>query len=248
MSELGGNQRGHAADDKRVAFSRTCLLGALASIAIALLIGACPKPSVAKSWPVGTVLAVDEIPIGSEEIAQDMATVLLIEPQWNDAQIRRLAFNEIALPRALARARTAAEVRTQARVALEELHARIVQGQQFGPPTTAGVLGQERTGSWSKVGLVAWGVAMQLQPGEWSEVFEEPGAFLRVRLLERVDAPVPAAVSVRLDVLAVPFGDARSSRPPDDEELRSHRLTIVDPAWEAIVPERTKYLMKVGQR
>jgi hypothetical protein len=46
----------------------------------------------------------------------------------------------------------------------------------------------------------------------------------------------------------VPFGDARSSRPPDDEALRSHRLTIVDPAWEAIVPERTKYLMKVGQR
>ena len=35
---------------------------------------------------------------------------------------------------------------------------------------------------------------------------------------------------------------------PDDEALRSHRLTIVDPAWEAIVPERTKYLMKVAQR
>ena len=69
-----------------------------------------------------------------------------------------------------------------------------------------------------------------------------------MRLLELEQAKVPAAVNVRLDVLAVPFGDALASKPPDDEQLSSHHLTIVDPNWEAIVPERTKYLMGASRR
>jgi len=248
VSKQGGNQHGQAAGAGRVALrGRRCFI-LLGSIAAAGLLLACPEPTQARAWPEGTLLAVDEIPISSEELAADVATIVLIEPQWNDTQLKRLAFNSIALPRALARARATAEARDKARAELDVLHARMLQDRQFGPPTSAGVLGQERAGSWMKVGPVAWGAAFQLQPGEWSEVLEEPGAFLRVRLLERLDAPVPAAVGLRLDVLAVPFGDALSSKPPDDEELGKHRLTIVDPKWEAIVPERTKYLMKVGER
>lgn len=248
MSMQGGNQLGRAAGDGGIAPRARRALCLLGSIAAAWLLVACPESTQARSWPAGTLLAVDEIPITAEELAHDVATVLLIEPQWSDTQLRRLAFNSIALPRALSRARVSAEVRDKARAELDALHARMLQGRQFGPPTSAGVLGQERAGSWIRVGLVAWGAAFQLQPGEWSEVLEEPGAFLRVRLLERQDAPVPEEVSLRLDVLAVPFGDALSSKPPDDEELGKHRLTIVDPAWEAIVPERTKYLMKAGDR
>ena len=29
--------------------------------------------------------------------------------------------------------------------------------------------------------------------------------------------------------------------------MKAHRLTIVDPAWNAIVPERTQYLMGARQ-
>lgn len=248
MSERGGNQRKQGAGGGRAAVAVGLRLCASAVLACNALLGGCEEPAAVRTWPEGTLLAVDEVPITSQELAQDVAAVLLLEPQWGEVQLRRLAFNSISLPRALARARVPGQVRDDARREIDALYTRIVQGTQIGPPTQDGLFGQERAGAWSKVGLVAWGVAMQMSPGEWSEVFEEPGAFLRVRLIETLQAKIPAAVNVRLDVLAVPFGDALASKTPDDKELSSHRLTIVDPAWEAIVPERTKYLMGVNRR
>jgi hypothetical protein len=240
VKERGGNQLKCSALRRRLTF------GASLAISAAALFGACDDSPAARSWPPGTLLAVDDVPITSEDIGLDVSTVLLIEPQWGDAQLKRLAFNNIALPRALARASVSPKSRDEARRALDERYARTVEGKQFGPVASSGALGEERSGTWTQVGIVAWGAAMLLQPGEWSEVIEEPGSFLRVRLLERDDPSVLAATSMRIDVLASDYIAPAARKPVDDEALSTHRLSIVDPAWQAIVPERTKYLMRAN--
>ena len=94
----------------------------------------------------------------------------------------------------------------------------------------------------------AWwpgGSAMNLNVGQWSEVLEEPGAFLRVRLLERKEGAAPAAAWLRMDRIEASYVPENETGPNQDTEMRRHHLTIVDPAWDAIIPERTKYLMGV---
>lgn len=209
------------------------------------MLGACPGEAPPTAWPAGTVLAVDDVPITAAEIAADMVPVILIEPQWNEVQHKRLAFNELALPRAIQRAAAPARDREEARRKLDLDFARITQGSLVGPPTSSGAVGEEVVGHWQQLGLGVWGEAMNLAPGQWSEVIECPGSFLRLRVLERTDGPVPAATHFRLDTISCPFGDPSSSRVPNDERLKAHRLTIVDPSWETIVPERTKYLMGI---
>ena len=86
---------------------------------------------------------------------------------------------------------------------------------------------------------------MALELNQWSEVLEEPGGFARVRLLERKETKEPAYTSLRVDRLEASYLLTDPSWRPPDDELQKHRLTIVDPAWDTIVPERVKYLMGV---
>ena len=111
----------------------------------------------------------------------------------------------------------------------------------------SGAIGHEIKGSWKQIGLLAWGTAMNLEAGAWSEVIEMPGSFMRVRTLSRKEGHEPAATELVLDTIEAPYSEKSNSMITQGAELEKHRLTIVDPAWDAIVPERTKYLMGIRQ-
>lgn len=238
MRQWGGNERADARGERNGPKRLP-----LAALALACLAAAGCEDEPAPSFPPGTVVAVDGVAIGAQEVVRDMAPVMLVEPQWNETQWKRLAFNELTLPRVLLSLSAGAEAREAARRSVEERFARIAGGNQPGPPTAAGALAEERSGYWQQLGLAAWGEAMNLAPGVWSDPIEAPGSFLRVRVLERIDGPAPAATQFRLDVIAQPYAPDALTRLKTDELLKSHRLTIVDPEWETIVPERTKFLM-----
>jgi hypothetical protein len=249
VSEASGNERGSAgtlgARRVRRAPGSPWTSGLASLFAAAAIFGSCEDEQSSVVWPPGTVVAVDAVPVTADEIAQDEAAVLLVEPQWSDRQRKRLAFNELVLPRAILRARSTPEQREAALRSLEEQFARLASGTQAGPPTAAGAIGHEVGGSWMQLGLAVWGPAMNLEPGVWSEPFETPGAFVRVRVLERTEGDKPARTLLRLETLSVPFTSDPATDTAIDEMMRKHRLTIVDPAWETIVPERTQYLMGV---
>jgi hypothetical protein len=230
-----------------IGFSRPSALSASILLATFISLAACNKDPKAHAWPAGTVIAVDEVPVTSAEVAQDMLAIVLMQPEWADPQLKRLAFNEISLPRALLRGKAGAEARDAARRAIDEKFARIQSGTQVGPQPSPGVYGHEVSGSWKDLGLTSWGMAMNLSVGEWSEVLEEPGAFVRVRLIERQDGPVPLAARLRVDRIDAVYAESKSVGYLDSE-LKQHRLTIVDPAWDTIVPERMKFLMGVHGR
>jgi len=252
VSEHSGNERG-SAERSLAAAPASALLHGLAripriswAVAIAMFwVGACERDHSPRTWPAGTLVCVDEVPVTAEDLAQDVAGVMLVEPQWTERQHMRLAFNESALPRAMVRARAPAAAREAARKQIDAEFARISADGPMGPPTESGSLGTEVSGSWRELGLVAWGAGMGLEPGTWSELLEVPGAFLRVRLISRSNSPIPAATQVRLDMLEVVYSETGRGLVASETELRKHRLTIVDPDWKAIVPERTKHLMGV---
>lgn len=251
MAERSGNEfmslQGGRRPGRTLGFSKLTAVRVSFSLAAIFTGSACNDHPAARVWPAGTVVVVDDIPVTSSEVAQDMLAIVLIEPQWGDAQLRRLAFNEVSLPRAVLRTRATKNERDAARRSIDEQLARIKNGTQVGPRAKADVFGHEVIGRWKEIGLVSWGSAMNLAVGEWSEVLEEPGAFIRVRLLERKEGPVPEATQLRLDRI-----EAIYTKPDPaangEVELHKHHLTIVDPAWETIVPERTKYLMGVHEK
>ena len=251
MAERSGNQRGSASEHRSSDWSRTLARRELWGLCLGLCsyvwIAACEETKSADTWPAGTVVAIDHVPISADEIAGAVAAVILVEPQWSEVHLKRLAFNEIALPRAIVRTRVADSERDKARRSIDEEFARIAGGAQFGPPTNNGAIGHEVSGSWKQIGLLAWGTAMNLENGAWSEVIEVPGAFLRLRTLSRKDGPEPAATEFILDTIEAPYAEKSNSKTNRTDELEKHRLTIVDPAWDAIVPERTKYLMGIRQ-
>ena len=203
--------------------------------------GATPEEAraPARDWPAGTVVAVDEVPVSLDEV--DLASVWIerIEPGAAGRQLRRLALTNVSLLRALAEA-AAPEERLAARAEAEAQIERLRAGQT-GPPTAEGGYGEVADGNWQLLGIPLWGRAFDWIEGEW-HLIEEPGRFLVARRLARADQPHPTATSIRVDSFAFPWLPEGFDL---DASMEEHRLTIVDPEWREIVPERTQYRMGV---
>ena len=194
----------------------------------------------ARAWPPGTVVAVDGTPLSVDEV--DLASVWVerIEPEAAGRQLRRLAFANVALPRLLAEISAPAE-RERAHAEAEAQLALLTGGGFTGPMNADGSLGTLAEGNWQVLGIPLWGQAADWPEGEWHLV-EEPGRFVVARRLDREDHLHPTALVVRVDTFLYPYL-------PLDFDLEAaiddHRLTIVDPEWREIVPERTLYRMGV---
>jgi hypothetical protein len=181
--------------------------------------------------------------VSESEIDFAMLAVHLIGPGYTDRHKRRLALTNVVLPRAVGRL-IAGDRLQAAREQIEDLHAKASTGGLIGPPKPGGAYGEILEGPWTSLGMLTWARALELPPGEWSEVIEEIGHFLIFRVLERRDGPVPAATQFKLDVLRAHYMD------PDpmgiERRYDSTRLTIVDPEWLEIFPEH--YLYRMGVR
>jgi hypothetical protein len=210
---------------------------------IALALAGCggAAPAV-EDWPEGTVVAVDDIPILLDQV--DLASVWIerIDPVASPHQLRRLALTNVSLPRAIAEAMAEPGAREEARRKALEALEQLRGGTWPDPPGEDGGYGEVDEGNWQLFGIPLWGTATDLARNEWSGPFEEPGRFVVVRVLERRDMPHTAAIVVKLDALVFSYlpDGAMIETAMDD-----HRMTIVDPDWFEIVPERTQYRMGV---
>ncbi len=203
---------------------------------LALVLAGCDKPP---AWPPGTVVAVDDVPITLDEVDRASVWIERIDPKSSGPQLRRLALTNVSLPRALAEAMAPKE-RARAEREAHEALAELRGGTWSAPLGADGAIGEFVSGTWKDLSISSWGLAADLPVGEWSEPLDDAGHFLIVKLLERTHLPHTAALHVRVDVLAFPYL-------PEDADIEGakdrHRLTIVDPAWREIVPERIQYRM-----
>ena len=223
-----------------------------AVIALAAFVAACnpsaadaPKAAAqAKTWPPGTVLAVDELPIGAEEVDAVSVYTERIEPHSSAPQLRRLALTNVVLPRALSRL-MAPEARERARRDADEMLAKLKRDPPMPSTKEDGAYGEIVTAGFTQLGIVPWGVAMDLGDGAWSDVIEEVGRFVILKRIAKIDGPLPMATQVKVDALAFPWLPLETLRVDVEAEHDKHKLTIVDPAWSDIVPEWIQYRMGV---
>ena len=226
-------------------------IGALALLAAVLACGpgkGAPPESAARAradWPAGTVLAVDGVPITAEDVDRASVWIERIERPSTGPQLRRLALTNVVLPRVLA-GLLAPEQRERALASASEAVRRLRAGTWTDARLPEGATRERMTGSFQDLGIVAWGAGMDLaQEGAWSDPVEDAGRFLVLRRLSRRDGPVPMTTVVELDALAFPYLPTDSAPALVEDAKDHHRLTIVDPAWRAIVPERIQYRMGV---
>jgi hypothetical protein len=197
----------------------------------------------ARSWPPGTVIAIDGEPILAEEVDLPSAWIERIEPGSSSQHLRRLSLTNVVIPRRIAGAIAGDEARARARAeALATLESLFALPEA---PATAGEPASVE-GNWLELGIVAWGTAMDLAEGRWSGVVEDVGRFVLLRRLGQDPAPVPGAIRVRLELFEFPYL-AGVGRGALEQAYAQHRLEIVDPAWREIVPEHIQYKMGVHQ-
>lgn len=218
------------------------------TLALTLCIGpGCERastPEPAPSWPAGTVLAVEDLPISADEVDLASAWVEPIDRKASPEHLRRLALTNVVLPNAIVRV-LAPERReaalAEARATLEQLRA----GTWNGPVGPDGIHGERFQGHFKHLGLAVWGTALTLGEGEWSEPIEEGGLVMLVRRLEQTEAPVPMATEFDVDLLSFPVLNPESAALEIEAAYDRLHLTIVDPSWRTIVPELIQYRMGV---
>lgn len=228
----------------------------LAAVALALAAVSCgeepdptptePEPAGAEgpeagAWPEGTVAAMGAAPILRSEVDRVAAWVALLQPGKAPTAYQRMAFTGVLLERA-AVANAFPDAREAARAAAERFHADL-------PPGNAdldAVPGVEvREGTWSEVGLMCWGVALDQAPGSWSAPFEESGAWLVQRLRHRAGGPAigeaAGATRLTLDVRAFDFVPPDFTNTALQATLATTKLTVVDPVVGGLIPAAWRY-------
>lgn len=195
-----------------------------------------PPAPPAKTYPAGTVLVVreaSEVCIAMEEIDVAASRVRHHTFEGSQSHYRRVALDEIVLPRAaIAAARPG-----QRAIALEEarrLRESLVAGREHADEV-------RRVGNLDTLGPTILGAALELEPGRWSGILELPGTFAFVRLIEPYTlTPTP---SVTIATLEVPFLEhgIDSSVLLDFQDRAV--LEIVDPAVRELVSRRVLELM-----
>lgn len=192
-----------------------------------------PEPGVP---PAGAVIGVGPSWILAEEVDRWVDTVALLEPTETRASWRRKALTNLVLPSKIA-ALLVPEERQQARAAAESAQQALrTQGtlpESFPEPLTTAA------GDVTEVGLGRWIMAHGLPLGEWSEVFEEAGTFLIMRVLEAPDAEDwKPNTAIRIEYVHVPY-----LRPEDqpallvDQAREQILIRAVTPEWEWILPQ-----------
>jgi len=102
-------------------------------------------------------------------------------------------------------------------------------------------------GGWKLLGLATWSAARRLPPGEWSPPLEQVGRWVRLRLDAR-SAPADV-LEERLSVSAIefPFVEVDQLRDEVERNIDEARLTVLDPAWEEVIPEAWKHRMHASK-
>jgi hypothetical protein len=218
---------------------KTVLLALLASLA-------CSKPAApvesaarAKTWPAGTVLVLNDVPIRAEDVDPIASSFAMVEPQDTPTQLRRLALATSIFPRIAATGVDPARRAEALKLAQSYRESLDKGGFPEGP--LPGPMEIEREGVFKDVGFEFWRVAIDLAPGTWSPILETPGSFHILRVKSRKESSHPGGTRLTIGAFDFPYLDAATARSDIDAALDRSRLTILDDTWRDAVPALLRY-------
>jgi hypothetical protein len=187
--------------------------------------------SIEASVP-GECLRVDGASVTVAAVDRLADDVLELYPEYTRPHARRLALTNAVLPRlALRNHDPAAWTRAgEACAALD--------------PGAPGESPWTEVGDWRQHGLELWSRLRHREPGTWSEPIELAGRWVRARLDERRPHADPQHEELSLSLHVFPYLEVTELRAAIESSIDAAHLEIVDPAWNAIVPESWKYRMK----
>ena len=190
-----------------------------------------------RTWPQGTVLAVNDRGLQSEDVDAILPTVALIQPQSTKPHQRRLVLTNFHLP-LLATQSLYPEPRDEAFSKAEEALGELADNED----AHASILAE---GAWRALGFELWCQLHALPLNKWHGPLELSGRFVLAKILERPAEPGRLGWKVRLiDFPYVPPGDVDQQT---EQAIDQSQLTIVDPAWGEIIPEVWKHRMSQGR-
>lgn len=194
------------------------------------------------TWPAGTVLALNGVPISAGDVDDVASWYARLQPEDSPAQLRRLALSNVIFPRIAARG-VDPELREKMR-ALARAYKIALDSGTLPPGPLTGPMENERKGIYGALGLEAWSTALDARPGRWSSVIETPGAFEIVRLKERGKQGAAIAIELTLGVFDFAWIDPSKSRPTIDAALDHSKLVFVDESWRDYVPTLWQYRLR----
>jgi hypothetical protein len=201
-------------------------------------------PPVQRTWPAGTVLALDGTPITADEVDAIGSIISRTEPEYVLTQLRRIALTNAIFPKVAAIQLAGpryASARTTAAALARELHAGAEPDA-----TRTDIRREDLEGNFRGVGLEAWNWAVDAPLGTWSDPIETVAAFEIVRVESRGQAPVPRAVQMKITAWVVPFVGDADPRPAIEDKLDHSKLEFVDESWRDVVPESWKHRLRGG--
>ncbi|MEZ6016426.1 MAG: hypothetical protein R3F49_15010 [Planctomycetota bacterium] len=210
------------------------LAGWVAAACLGGLAGCSDEPLAAPAgpeYPAGTVLAIEGVPIGAEEVDRWAQVTAVLEPDKVQRHWRRLALSNVVLPM---RAAEALDPEGRQGAFAEATRLRGLASELDRLPDDA-KLRDVATGSWSQIGLIDWETARELEVGAWSPVYETPGGWAFFRVLEKPAEWGPIA-PVTIERAHVFYLDPEGLRTLVADALHKLTIDIVDPEWEPLVP------------
>lgn len=231
----------------------------LVPLALATAALACGKSeAVARTWPAGTVLAMNGVPILLDDVDEVASSVAMVDPSVTLPQLRRIALTNVIFPKIAAQGIDPAKrVEMQARA--EEwrvtlaaadtsgARAKSVEAAEQDPPDAASSgaaapVEREAKGNYRMLGVEVWRAAFDLEPGQWSPVIETAGAFHILSVVERGDASRPASLGFTLRMFDFPYLEPPATELVNQAIDRS-KLVFVDESWRDFVPTLWQYRM-----
>lgn len=202
---------------------------AAAALGLAAACGGAGDGGAGPTWPEGTVLAVDGLPLTAAEVGTVAGWIGLVEPTATAPERRRRALTMHLFPKLALDARWPAE-RERARAEAERTLAAARAGEAPADRVAA------MTGVWDTLGIEVWAALRDASRGEWTGPIAGQGRFVVARWLERAPGRSAAAEHFDVELLSFPFVPLDTDRDAAAALTWDADLTIVDPEWERAVP------------
>jgi hypothetical protein len=204
---------------------------------------AAPAPAPPDPPPAGTVMVMNDVPIRAAEVDEIASAYASLEPQDTPAQLRRLALSNSFFPR-IAAASIAPERRAAA-LDLARSYREALEKGGLPPGPLAGPMEVELTGVFLDLGFEFWRVALGLEPGTWSPVFETPGSFHLLRVKSRKESSLSSLTRFTIGTFDFPYLDGATVRTDIEAALDRSHLKILDESWRDAVPPAWRYRFQV---
>lgn len=219
--------------------------GSLAWAVISLSACAPALESQTTTWPEGTVVAVNGIPISAAEVDRYADLLAYVDPSSTRNNLRRVALTRVLFPGVVARAH-APELRAAQLERAREVHELLEPGGDP-PPGPLAPQPVRLEGSWLELGPVLGPAAMEAELGTWSPLLEAIGAWCFFRLLERDENALPIEKHLAIELFRFPYLPEVEARDIVEAGLDRAELVVVDPAWREIVPLAWSHRMRGGE-